>query len=934
MLLQLCGVLLAASLQAQPAAPPSIPLEQRIPFDVAVRTGTLPNGLTYYVRHNERPEKRVVLRLAVKAGSLDEADDQQGLAHMLEHMAFNGTTHFKPGELVAYFESTGSRLGPHVNAYTSFTETAYMLQLPTDREGLVEKGLVTLADFAGGMTLDPGEIDKERGIVLEEWRLGLGAGSRLRDKQIPVLYHQSRYAQRLPIGKPEVLRTFKPERLRAFYREHYRPDRMAVVVVGHVDVGKMEDAIRASFSALKNPAEPVPARDDAVPLHGETLVNVATDPEAQRSSVAIVRKFPANPEGRVADYRRDLVERLAVQMINDRLEDLAQRPDAKFLNAGASGGSLSAKVDSFNLGATVTDGGLQAGLTALAVEAERLRRFGFTSTELERAKKWMIASYERAYAERDKTESASFATEYISHFLIGEPSPGIEYELRMVRQFLPGTGAEETSAAMRRLLGEGSRVVLAVSPQKANLVVPTPAELLAALTAGEKAPVTAWTETETRRDLLPKAPVPGAVSDRRELPELGVTIVRFSNGVEAWLKPTDFKNDQVLFSMYARGGASLAPPELYPEAALSHVHVMLSGLAGLRAIDLPKVLAGRLATAGPSVSLSTHGISGSSTPADFPFALQLLYAAFTMPGDDNDAFALLKKQLEASVANRESSPTAAFSQRVSELTTSNHYTAKLLTTARISQLDRSAMVSYYRERFANAADFTLFVVGNVKVEEAIPLLAQYVGSLPSSGEATSGFKDVGIRFPTGVRREVVRKGREPKTQTLIAFEANPPMDEAEMTRLHAATTVLEISLRDILREDLGQTYTVSVAYSDARPQSGTGSVNISFGGAPENVDAMIERIFQEVKRLKEELPSADYVNRAKESSRRAHETSVRQNGYWLGALQSKHLQGRDPLLILGVPERVAAVTPEAVREMFRQYFPADRHLVVTLAPEP
>ena len=917
------------------SAPPAVAqqLDQPVPFDAAVTRGTLPNGLQYYVRHNTRPEKRVLLRLAVKAGSLDEADDQQGLAHVLEHMAFNGTTHFKPGELVKYFESTGARLGPHVNAYTSFTETVYMLELPTDKEGLVAKGFVTLADFAGGMTLDQKEIDRERGVVLEEWRLGLGASSRIRDKQIPVLYHQSRYAQRLPIGKPEILKTFKPERLRAFYRQHYRPDRMAVVVVGDVDAAAMEKAVREAFGALKNPSAPVAKRDDDVPLHAETLVSVATDTEAQRSSVTIVRKRAADPDGRVADYRRDLVESLVGQMINERFEELAQKPDAKFLGAGASDDSLNPKVDAFNLSAGVTDGGLEAGVTALATEAQRLRQHGFGAPELERAKKWMIAAYERSYAEREKTESGSFAGEYVRHFLNEEPSPGIEYEVKAVRGFLPGITVEEANATIRRLLADGSRVVLAVSPQKADLRIPTEAQLQAAVAAGEGAPVDAWAETEIRKDLLETLPAPGSVAARREIPELGVTVVTFSNGVEAWLKPTDFKNDQVLFTMYAKGGSSLAPPDHFPEASLSTSHVMLSGVAGLRATDLPRVLAGRLAQAMPYVSLNTHGISGSSTPAELETALQLLYAEFTLPGDEADAFALLKKQLEAAVANRARNPMAAFGERVAQLNSSNHYTSRPITPERVAAIAREPMVNFYRQRFANAADFTMFVVGAFKIEEALPLLARYVGSLPSTGKRTGTFKDVGIRFPEGVHREKVEKGREPKTQTVISFHAEPPVDELEVVKLHAATDVLELSLRDLLREQLGQTYTVSAGYNDLRPQTGTGRVTVSFGAAPENVEGMIDRILQEVKRMQQEPASEDYVNRTKEASRRSHEVSEKQNNYWLGGLQSKHLLDRDPLLMLKVNGRIDQVTPAAVQEMFRKYFSLDRYTVVTLVPE-
>ena len=438
----LAGAVIAQS--QQPAAPPrTINLQDTIPFDAAVHTATLPNGLKYFVRQNSRPAKRVLLRLAVKTGSLYENDDQLGLAHLIEHMAFNGTTHFKPGELVSYFESIGSRLGPHVNAYTGFEETVYMFDVPADKPEVVEKALTALADFAGGLSLTQEEVDKERGVVIEEWRGGLGAGSRVRDKQFPILFYHSRYADRLPIGKPDVIRNAPVARLRALYDTWYRPDRMAVIAVGDIDPTRIERTITSTFSPLAPRAPAAALPDHTVPLHKDALVSVVTDPELTRSSVSIERKRPREGEQRVADYRRDLVQRMVERMMDERLSELARKPDAKFLSAGVGGGSLSRDVATFSMSASVQDGKLEDGIGALATEAKRVREFGFGASEMDRAKTWMAAFYERAYAERDKTESGSFAREYVSYFLNGEPSSGIEYEYRLVQQLLPGQGVAD-----------------------------------------------------------------------------------------------------------------------------------------------------------------------------------------------------------------------------------------------------------------------------------------------------------------------------------------------------------------------------------------------------------------------------------------------------------------------------------------------------------
>jgi zinc protease len=907
-------------------------LQDTIPFDPAVRTATLPNGMKYFVRQNSRPAKRVSLRLAVKAGSLSEADDQLGLAHLIEHMAFNGSAHFKPGELVSYFESIGSRLGPHVNAYTSFDETVYMFDVPTDNAEAVSKALTALADVAGGLSLTPQEIDKERGVVIEEWRGGLGAGSRIRDKQFPVLFHDSRYATRLPIGKPEILRSAPPERLRAFYDAWYRPELMAIVAVGDFDAAQMEQNIKTMFSPITARAPKAPEPDRKVPLHQQPLISIVADPEVTQSSVSILRKRQKESEQKVADYRRDLVERTIEQMMDERFSELERKPDAKFLSAGAGSSGLSRDVSAFTMNARVQDGKLEDGIGVLATEAMRVKEFGFSASELDRAKKWMAAFYERAHSERDKTESGSFAQEYLNYFLEGEPSPGIDYEYKLVQHLLPTITDADASTMARSLLGDDSRVILATSPQKAGVKVPTETELQAALAAATATRVTPWTDTSSTRALMEKAPVAGTVASRRTLDDLGVTIIRLSNGVEAWLKPTDFKNDQVLFTLVGPGGTSLAPPADYPEASLAASLVTASGAGGLKALDLQKVLTGKLVSARPFISLSTQGISGNAPPAQLESALQLMYQNITAPGDDAESFALLKKQLGSMVANRGQSPGQVFGEKLQIVNTSNHYTSQPLTPERVEALDRAKMIAFYKERFANAADFTFFMVGAFKVDEAVPLVAQYVGSLPSTGKLTSTFKDVGLHFPAAKEQAKVEIGREPRGQTVISFYADPSIDPLEQERIIAATTVLDIALRDILREDLGQTYTVGVGLSQPLPQKGAGHIQVRFGAAPENLDSMTGRVMQEIQRLQAEGPSADLTNRAKETARRGYETALRTNDYWLGRLQTVKMYDRDPAEILTRNKRIDSVTPQVLQEVFKKYFPADRSTVVTLVP--
>lgn len=464
--------------------------------------------------------------------------------------------------------------------------------------------------------------------------------------------------------------------------------------------------------------------------------------------------------------------------------------------------------------------------------------------------------------------------------------------------------------------------------------MPTEAQLRDAMGRADAVAVTAWNDAGSGRALLESPPDPGAIESRREVPELGLTVVRFANGVEAWLKPTDFKNDEVLYSLASPGGASLAPPATFVEALLAPALVQLSGIGGHRAVDLQKLLAGKLARASAAISLSTHAISGSARPGDLETGLQLLHLGFTAPGNDDEAFANIRKQLDAMYANREQNPGLLFSEKVGLVNSGNHYSAEPITRERLAKLDRDAMAAFYRERFSNAADFTFTMVGAFTVDAALPLVARYVGSLPSKGAAASRVKDVGLRFPSKILRETVTKGREPKVTTRISFFADPPPDAVEVTRVSTATDVLEIALRDILREEHGETYTVGVGLQQETFQRGGGHIAISFTAAPENLETMTERVMQEVRRMQKEGPSDDLLTRAKEAALREHETGMRQNGYWLARLQAAKLLDRDPVVqMLERDDRIRAVTAADVKAMYEKYFPMDRYTIVTLLPE-
>jgi zinc protease len=912
------------------AASPQNPADP-LPLDPAIRTGTLANGLTYFIRQNGRPEKRAMLRLAVKAGSMNEDDDQRGLAHMVEHMAFNGSTHFKPGELVSYLESIGARFGPHVNAYTGFDETVYMLDVPTDRSGTLVRGFEALSDFAGGITMDTAEIDRERGVVIEEWRGRLGAGTRMQDPQLAALFGDSRYVRRIPIGTPEVLKSFPADRLRQFYRDHYRPGRMAVIVVGDIDPAEIEKLIRQHFSSLE--AGGAPRAVYPIPEHADTRYVSVSDVEAQGSSVSITFKGPLAPFRTAADYRASLVSSLMHQMLNARFAEIARRPDAPFLRAGSDEEMLGLTLEATSVSARVNDGAADRGLRALGEEIARVRQHGFGEAELDRGKRSALASYERVYNERSTTESAAYASELLRHYLSEEAAPGIEIELDLVRRFLPTITAQEIGALARETFSDRNRVVIAASPQKEGLAAVTEAALRDALTAGMSATVTAWRDEMNSSELLARKPAPGKVTARREIAEIGVTVLTLSNGVEVWLKPTDFRNDQVVFSSYARGGLSLVTADEYQNAALATSLVGIAGVGGFTPVDLGKLLAGRLASASAYVSSYSQGISGSSTPKDLETALQLAYLHVTAPNDNPEGFELLKRRLEASLANQAQSPGAVYGERVRRVNTLDHYSARAMRLEDLPRLDPGRMLSFYRQAFSNAANFTFFFVGTFTVDAVTPLIEQYIGSLPSRGVADARHGDMRLEFPRTVVRETVSKGQEPRSQTVITFFADTGLEEIETHRVQAATEVLEMRLRDILREQLGGTYSVGVSYSNTAPQPGYGVTSVQFGSAPENVASLTAAVMAEIDRLSREGPSAEDVQAVKEAEKNDLQTAMRQNGYWLNSLQSMHLLGRDPKRILQRSERADSLTQENVHAALRRYFPNDRYTEVTLVPE-
>lgn len=914
--------------QAAPAAKAA----DRLPLDRAVKVGTLANGLRFYIRKNARPAKRAELRLVVNAGSILEDPDQLGLAHFTEHMAFNGTTNFKKQALVDYIEGIGMRFGADLNASTSFDETIYQLLVPTDSAHLLQKGFQILEDWARGVTFDTTEIRKERGVVIEEWRLGQGAQTRMLRKQFPILFRGSRYADRLPIGTKESLDTFAPPALTRFYRDWYRPDLMAVIAVGDFDPLVVERLIRTHFVRVRARGKPRPRTEFSVPKRDSAAVAIATDPEATSTTVGVYILRPRRDQSTVAAYRRSLVSDLYAQMLNQRLFELTQKPNPPFIGAGGGAGSFVRGTDAFSLGAAVADSGVLHGLDAVLTEVERVERHGFTAPELDRAKQDLVRSYEQAFAEREKTESGTYVEEYIRHFLEREPSPGIAYEFGMVKGMVPTILLSEVDQAAQAWLRLQDRVLMVSAPEKPSIKVPTAAELLALFDQVRRTEVAGYQETVSDAPLvaadLPTRPF---VSERRDS-ALGTTRLLLENGVNVILKPTDFKADEVLLTGFSPGGNSIAPDSLFGAAVFATQLVGVGGLAEFPLIELQKKLAGKTVSVAPFVSAYQEGIRGQASPKDLEIMFQLLYLDFTAPRRDPAAVQAFKDNVRAAIANRGASPTVAFRDTLVVTMAQHHPRSRPITTAIVDSMDLDKSLAVYRDRFADASDFTFVLVGAFRVDDIKPLLARYLGNLPALRRGER-WKDVGIRAPSGVVEREVRRGVEPKSQTEMVFSGSFPFSRPERFVLRSLADILDIKLREQLREELGGTYGVSVSAAPTKVPREEYTLNISFGSAPDRVGQLVGAIFAQIDSLTKFGAGEKELAKIRETVIRSRETDLKENGFWLGQLAAVEQNGDDPKVILDPSDLLGLLTPERLKAAAERYLDRKNYVRVTLLPE-
>jgi len=919
----------AAAVHAQTSAPDA---ETPLTPDPAVRIGTLPNGVTYFIRSNQRPLERAELRLVVNVGSILEDEDQLGLAHFVEHMAFNGTRRFEKQALVNYLEKIGMRFGPDLNAYTSFDETVYMLTVPTDVDSLLVRGFDILEDWASGVAFDPEEVEKERGVVVEEWRLGRGAQARIFDRQIPVLFHGSLYAERLPIGSVDVLRSFPRDALVRFYEDWYRPDLMGVVAVGDFDPDVVETLIRDRFSSLQGPDEPRPRPDVQIPVHEETLFAIATDAEATSASVAVAWKLPLEEGGTVGDRRRGFTESIYNGMLSRRMYEMTQKPGSPFLFGGSGKGRFVGDLGIYQLFAGVEDDGILVGLEGILTESERVQRFGFTEGELEREKVEILRGLEVRYDERENQESGSYASQYVYSFLQGTPPQSEEHQLELAQALLPDITLAEIDDLAEQWLSDNGRSILVSAPEKPDLAIPDEEELLAVFQTVEATEIAAYEDDTSSEPLFAQPVEPGSIVSEELVEEVNLTRWELSNGVRVLVRPTDFKEDDLQISAYSPGGTSLTDDDDFYAVQLATTLVTRGGVAGFDFSQLQKKLAGKLALVAPTISALEEGFFGRGSWKDAEIMFQLIHLYATQPRKDPEAVEALTAQVVGSIENRNADPGAAYSDTINVTLTQAHPRTQPFTLETVGRLDLDRSFAFFEDRFADFSDFTFTIVGSLDLDELRPLVERYLASLPSTGREEQA-RDVGIDPPGGVIEKTVYKGVEPKSRTQIVFAGDAAAySREESLALGALAEALQIRLREILREDLGGTYSVSAnGRVSGRPDTEY-SVSISFGSAPERADELFQVIMAEIARVRADGPGDDYLEKVMESRRRSKETNLRENSYWLGQIESFDREGLDPREIPSF-EIIEGWTNDYLRELARTYLRDDQYVRVVLLPE-
>jgi len=910
-------------------------LADKLAVDPSVKIGKLSNGLTYYIRKNGKPENKVQLRLVINAGSVLEDADQQGLAHMMEHMNFNGSIHFPKNELVSYLQSIGVQFGADLNANTGFDATTYILPIPSDDSVKVDQGFTILEDWAGNALLDTAEINKERGVVLEESRLGKGANERMGKKYFPKLFNGSKYASRMPIGKDAIIQNFKPAAIRRFYKTWYRPDLMAVVVVGDIDPAVAEKEIIRHFSKFKNPAPEQP-RPSIIPIAPRTISEgmVLTDKEQTIKLLNIFNYTErSKPVTTWANYRNSIIENLFSAMINQRLNELTQQPNPPFLFANTGTSELIRGYRAFTSFAVLSDKPVEAAIDSLVRTTEAVKKFGFLQTELDRAKSTLLNDVQNAYENKDKTESSHLVEEYINHFLSGTAIPGITKEYAFMQEILPGISLKEVNALTAKMENKQGKFVLLLAPEKDASALPADHQVLTMLTAAHQLPVKPYQEKAVAKSLIDKAPTAGKIVNETNNTSLGTTELSLSNGITVTLKPTEFKNDEIKMDAWRWGGFHNYNLDNKQNAEYTAQLVGAMGVKDMSPIDLQKFLAGKTVEAAPYINQHDEGIEGSSSAKDFETFLQLVHLYFTEPRKDEKLFQSFVTSQKTFLQNIRSNPFAYFGDTLAKIEFQNNPWADgIPAPSDFDRINLEKSYAIYKEVFGNAFGMHFTFVGNIDVNKIKSLLETYLASLPSA-QKENKFTDVGLRPVKGVVDATVYKGADKKSLVNLIFTGEVPYSRDEELKMKALIEVLNIKTIEKLREEMSGIYGGgSRGGFEKRPYNHF-SITTSFPCGPENVDKLTTALFGIIKNAQEKGIEQKDLDKVKETWKRQNEERMKQNDYWLGSLSLSWINQEDPAWIQDYVQKVDALTAKDLQDAAVKYFNTQNYIKAVLRPE-
>ena len=872
-----------------------------IPVDPDVRIGKLDNGLTYYIRHNNWPENRAEFYIAQKVGSIQENDDQRGLAHFLEHMAFNGSKHFKGNELLRWCESIGVKFGTDLNAYTSIDQTVYNISnVPTTREGIVDSCLLILYDWADGLLLEQEEIEKERGVIHEEWRLRTSAQQRMLERDLPKLYPGSKYGHRMPIGLMEIIDNFERPFLQAYYEKWYRPDNQAIIVVGDVDVNKVEEKIKGMFADIKLPENPEKVVKYPVPDNAEPIIVIDKDKEQRYNIMEVLMKheaFPDTLKGTMAYLITDYIKDAALSMLRDRLKEYAEKPESPFLQAFASDGQylLSNTVDAFELGFLPKEGQTEAALTAVLTEARRAAEFGFTPTEYNRFKADFTSNLDKQYSNKDKRFNSQFVNQYVQHFIDNDPIPSIDYTYETMKQIIPVIPIEAINEVAKQLISQkdSNLVVLNFNNEKEGAVYPTEDGVKKAIAAARAAQIEAYVDNVKDEPLMTTMPKKGSVKKETKNDKFGYTELELSNGVKVVLKKTDLKKDQVILRGEGFGGSALYGEKDFANIKMFDDVVEASGLGNFTHTELEKALAGKIASASLSMSTYRQNVSGSSTPKDVETMLQLVYLYFTNINKDQKSFDNMMSTTETMLKNRLLQPENVLNDSVQATFSCHNPRFKSIEASELKNVSYDRVLQIAKERTANAAAYTFTIIGNYDEATIRPLIEQYIASLPSKKKVEKA-KKVDTDFKGKVLNHFKHKAETPKAIAVMYWYSNNlPYNLENSIKATIAGQILSMEYLKKIREDASAAYTVGAAASMSRNDFDTEAYILAqCPMKPEKADIANQILRDEVNAMAKTC-DADKLQKVKEYLLKNVGDQRKQNSYWLGRINTWRKYGMD-----------------------------------------